>query len=333
MRFFAGFVSGIVILALLWLLAIYGQIGNPTATSRWVYDAYMKKEAILKKTSGRRLLIVAGSNALFGIDSKILKRKYGRDCVNLGVNAGLLLPYILYRARRELARGDIVLLPLEYSMYVYDGEPNEQIIGFTYAFDPAFFSELGWRERIEMLWKTPLSRVLEGYLQTGRKAIDYGLYGAHHIDDNGDQKANSLKDIGKEERAALAAIKPERYGREYHKDAISWRYLEAFEKWARRNGICTIYTPPVFMDNPLYHNDAVERAFYENLPQEARKHGLRFVGNPYEFMYPKEWFFNTDYHLNAEARKRHTARLVKLLGDDLERYCPAPIRVHGGERE
>jgi hypothetical protein len=50
-------------------------------------------------------------------------------------------------------------------------------------------------------------------------------------------------------------------------------------------------------------------------------------------MYPKEWFFNTDYHLNAEARRRHTARLVKLLGDDLERYCPAPIRMHGGERE
>ena len=167
---------------------------------------------------------------------------------------------------------------------------------------------------------------MEGYLQTGRKAIDYGLYGAHHIDDNGDQKANSLKDIGKEERAALAAIKPERYGREYHKDAISWRYLEAFEKWARRNGICTIYTPPVFMDNPLYHNDAVERAFYENLPQEARKHGLRFVGNPYEFMYPKEWFFNTDYHLNAEARRKHTARLVKLLGDDLQRYCSENCR-------
>jgi len=321
MQFFRGLIVGFSLISIVWIALILGQVGNPTITSRWVYDAYQKKESLIRENNRSKIIIVAGSNAMFGIDSKMLEKRYGKDVVNFGVNAGLFLPYILYRAKKVLKRGDIAILPLEYSMYVYDGEPNEQMIGYTYSFDPSFFWSLSLKEKFLLIWKTPLKRVIEGYMKTGTKPINYGLYGAHRLDNNGDEINSSISDMTKAERDAIANIKPTLYAKESKgKSIVSWRYLKRFDRWAKDNGICTIYTPPVFMNQKIYHSDKDEINFYKSLPKIAKANGLNFIGNPYDFMYPKSWFFNTDYHLNAEARERHTKKLIELLGD-LNKRC------------
>ncbi len=308
-------------MSLLWVMLILGQIKNPTITSRWVYDVYTKKSKLLSDINGSRLVIVAGSNALFGIDSKKLEKRYHIPTINFGVNAGLFLPLVLYEAKKVLRRGDIVLLPLEYSMYLYDGEPNEQMIGYTYSFEPSFFWTLSLKEQFEMIWKTPFSRVLEGYMKTGTKPITKGLYGAHHIDAHGDQTHSLKRYMGGFEKDIIKHIKPTLYGKDEPKKALAWKYLKEFDKWAKTHGICTIYTPPVFMDQKIYHTDKKEINFYKTLPKRAKEIGLKFIGNPYDFMYPRDMFFNTDYHLNAEARQIHTDRLLKLLGSDIHKLC------------
>ena len=322
MRFIIGFFAALFLVSSIWVLLIFMQLNRPVLSSQWVYDAYKKKEELLANAKSPRLVIVAGSNALFGIDSSVLEKKYNMDVVNMGVNAGLLLPYILYRAQKELKIGDIVLLPLEYPMYNYDGEPNEQMISFLYSFDPDFFWFLTLKERFLVLWKTPFSRIVEGFLKTGGKPIDYGLYGAHRINNNGDQTGTEKSKIGPAEKSALDALKPNRYGYDYKKNPLAWYYLENFNSWAKKHNICLIFIPSVLMDDPFYHNDKLEREFYDSLPKNARSHGLNYIGKPFDFMYPKSWFFNTDYHLNSEARERHTHKLIELLGDNLLNLCP-----------
>ena len=321
MEYFKGLLIGFVAMSILWVVLILGQINNPVATSRWVYDAYTKKSKLLADINGSRLVIVAGSNALFGIDSKLLEKKYKIPTINFGVNAGLFLPYILYKAKSVLRSGDIVLLPLEYSMYLYNGEPNEQMIGYTYSFDPDFFWSLSLKEQFNMIWKTSFSRVLEGYIKTGTKPISEGLYGAHHIDNHGDQTHSSKKYMGGFEKDIIKNIKPTLYGKDEPKRALAWKYLKEFNNWAKSHNICTIYIPPVFMDQRVYHTDKKEIAFYKTLPKRAKEIGLNFIGNPYDFMYKRDMFFNTDYHLNAEAREVHTQNLIELLGDDIKKYC------------
>ena len=321
MQYFKGLIIGFVSISILWIILILGEIGNPTITSRWVYDAYSKKSRLLSEKNGSRIVIVAGSNALFGINSKMIEQKYKIDTINFGVNAGLFLPYILYEAKKVLHRGDIVILPLEYSMYLYDGKPNEQMIGYTYAFDPKFFWSLTLKEQFQMIWKSPFSRILEGYMKRGTKPITKGLYGAHHIDNHGDQTHSSKKFMGGFERDIIKNIKPTLYGKIEPKNDLAWEYLQKFNNWAKSNGICTIYIPPVFMDQKIYHTDKQEIDFYQNLPKKAKAHGLNFIGNPYDFMYKRDMFFNTDYHLNSEARDIHTKRLIEFLGDNIKKYC------------
>ena len=321
MRFLIGVVTGLCITTAVWLMAIYLQVGNPVLSSRWVFDVYTKKEKLATKARQPRMLIVAGSNALFGIDSSMLEKRYRMDVVNMGVNAGLLLPYVLYEAMKILHPGDVVLLPLEYPMFTYDGRPNEQMISYLYAFDPNFFWFLTWKERILVLWDTPLTRIFEGYIKTGTNPITNGIYGAHRIDANGDQTGTSASAMTDADKKAVASYGPHDYGKNFSKDVLAWEYLEAFVTWAKERDICLIFIPSVLMDFPYYHSNPRERYFYTHLPDEARKHGLCYLGRPFDFFYPRTYFFNTDYHLTAEARELNTRKIISLLGNDPRDRC------------
>jgi hypothetical protein len=41
-------------------------------------------------------------------------------------------------------------------------------------------------------------------------------------------------------------------------------------------------------------------------------------------MYPAEWFFNTDYHLQDWARREHTQRIVDISGLSPASLCHWP---------
>lgn len=312
--FYKGLVAALVIMSLGWGLLIYGQLGKPVLSSRWVYDAYRKKVAIASRTRSPRILLIGGSNLLFGVDSGRISRELGLPVVNMGVNAGLQLPYILYEAKKVLRPGDIALLSLEYpEMYTYDGVPNQQIISYLYAFDPGFWKALTWKERFLFVWDTPLSRLIEGYLETGDKPVRSGLYGAHHIDIHGDQTHTTLADLTPAIRQERDSTPPKKITeKDLNDHNLAWNYLEEFHRWASHKGIDVYLIPSILMDDPGYHRGAALK-FFQTLPLRARSHGLRFIGNPLDFLYPRNMFFNTNYHLNAPARKIHTQRIIDLL--------------------
>jgi len=179
MQYIYGLFSAFITMMLAWGSLIYFQLDRPTLMSQWVYDAYEKKIAIAEQINEPKIVIVAGSTALFGIDSAMLEEHFHMPVVNLGVNAGILLPLTLHAAKTVLKGGDIALLPLEYPMYLYNGTPNVQVIDYIYARSPEFFWHLTLSEQLSILWETTVNRLNEGYLARGGVPIAYGLYGAH----------------------------------------------------------------------------------------------------------------------------------------------------------
>jgi len=151
-------------------------------TSQWIYDVYKKKESIAKGIKSRKILIVAGSNALFDIDSQMLSKYFKLPVINYGVNAGIELPLILYLAKRVINKSDVVLLPLEYPIYSYNGKAGFQMIDYLLAREPSFFWELTLEEQFYILWHISLKRVLDGYFYKGDKSTLSGVYGVHNID-------------------------------------------------------------------------------------------------------------------------------------------------------
>lgn len=306
-----------------YLAAFRHQIGVPTPGSRWVAEAYAIKAARLASTSGPRIVIVAGSGALFGLDSHALEAAWGRPVVNYAVNAGLTLPYILHTARESLSPGDIALLPLEYSLYQDDGLPNGQIIDLAVGRDRRYWLGLTWTEKIRFAAHMSLERLAIGWHKHPDQAVGAGTYGAHHIDTYGDQTHTDETERGPQEMAgyALARHKVWNYGQRDESDTAAWTQLRDFARWAKARQVCILAIPPAIMAQPAYQTNGVEHAFYASLPERVRASGLAFLGDPVAFMYPAGFFFDTEYHLTHSGRTQHTRNVITLLGSSPEQHC------------
>lgn len=323
MQFWLALLAGLALAAVAWLGFIYGQLGNPTPS--WVHHAYLLKQRAAEAIQQPKIVIVSGSNALFGINSTLLSQAYQRPVVNQGVNAAMLLPYILYRSQQVLKSGDIALLPLEYPLYLYNGETNTQLIDQILARDPGFFWQLGWRERFRIVWETPWERVWQGYHPSDAQPPVTGLYGNHNVNPlTGDQLNNDkVLLVGQELREweTHRDMEPHRYGKDDKPGNLAWQYLRNYIVWAKQQGVCLIFIPSAFHERAFYHQDPQEQAFYAGLPDKVRALGGQYVGSPFAYMYGLDDLFNTEYHLTNEGRQRHTAKLIHDLGPSLAGYC------------
>ena len=321
MHFFKGFAYGTIFLLLAWLLLIYASSTRPTASSQWIADAYAHKTEIAQKIQGQKIVIVAGSASLFGIDSKAFETTFNHPTVNFGVNAGLLLPYVLLKSKSVLKKGDIVIMPLEYHFYTYDGTPNVQMIDQIFSRDPHFFWELSFFEQLKMLWYISPKRIKEGFQAKGTPKTMMGPYGYAHLDSHGDQTHTSEQEALQwaYDWDSLKKELPRTYAKESH-HTKGWEWLTSYIAWAKQEGITLIITPPTMMFDPYYRNDPKEKAFYEGLKAKVEALGVPFVGDPYAYMYKRPLYFNTDYHLTDIGRTQWTQALIQ----DLKTHLKAP---------
>lgn len=313
-RYIAGILGGFLSFTLLWLFFIALQLNNPTITTRWVYDVYTKKRQIAQSLpASPRIVLIGGSSVLFGFDAKMLEDYFHIPAINYGVNAGLLLPITLFMAKEVLRPGDIAVMSLEYPMFTYSGRLNEQAIGFILSRRPDFFYCLTVKEQLFLLTHTTLRTVLEGFAYTDRGQQISGVYGAHNIDDHGNQI-----NTGKTYRTPALFSDVQNsdvryYGKEFKNNTLGLKYIRDFVSWAKNNNIHTVFTPVPFLKKTEYFDDPVESYFYKNLPDILRSNDINYIGNPYDFMFEEDDFFNSDYHLTAESRLIATKKLIHLL--------------------
>ncbi len=319
-HFALGGMAAAAALCALWLAAVASLEGRAHAGNQWIEQVQTRKRAIAQQLDGPRALVVSGSSALFGVDSKMLEQALGRPVANLATNAGLLAPYLIDEARRALRPGDWVIVPLEYPLFHDEGEVNEAFIHY-YASHPLPAAQLGWWRWLKTMWLLPLQRIVEGHRGLPDGFVVRGTYGAHNLDDHGDQ-ANSTR--ARRTPAMLAELKAKpakTYGQQAWRGNASWTRWRRFAQDVRALGGCAVFVPPALLRREAYRSDAVEQRYYSLLPQEARAHGLVYVGAPFDFMYEEDQFFDTIYHLTSEARPGYTRQLIQALAQVSWRDC------------
>lgn len=320
-KFWSGVLLSSLTLSVVWIVGVRQQLGVPTPSSRWVFDAYQHKIAAADKVLTPRVLIVAGSNAMFGIDSRQIEAYWQRPVINLAVNAGLGLPYILDISKRVARPGDVILMPMEYALYLDDGAPNAQIIDFVIGRDLSYWRQLSLMQRLYFAASMAPERWVQGLRHPFDNAVTSGTYGAHHLDLRGDQTHSSATDRTPADEAAVHTTKAWNYGAKAEKEKGGWHLLSQYAKWAQENKVCVIAVPTVLQYHEKYDTDPQDVMFYSSVVSRVGAAGIPYVGSPRNFMYPDAWFFDTDHHLQDWARTRHTAKLIALLSQDPLSYC------------
>lgn len=310
-HFVLSLLAGLFGCVLIWGALIAGQLGQPPAATAWVEQAYAHKLARADAIDAPRLLIVAGSGALFGLDSKRLEQALGRPTINLGVNAGIQSLFIAAYARQAIRPGDWVLLPLEYPLYHDQQRLNYATLDYWLRHPGARSLGLTVWQGLQLYWQASIARLLRGYWPAPAES-NLGLYGPHNLNERGDQRGSEAARQEVWMREAVERSPAERYSEAASPRQASWARWRALAQHVEHQGGCAVFIPPALLEREQYL-EGREQDYYQSLPEQARQAGLRYVGEPASFFYPLEDFFDTNYHLNAEARARHTERVIALV--------------------
>jgi hypothetical protein len=289
-----------------------------SAEVAWVDALYSRKEVIAsRKAAGdhARLVIIGGSGALFGVDGELIEKKLGWPTINFASHGGLGTEYLLDRPKRILRRGDVALLCMEYGLWPQPGGAINQVAWpYFITYDKSYFRQLGPKQSLRALYSVPLGEYWDsfhGWLTWARdrehQLKDIATYYTANMSLNGDIRA--FWPAKHAFTATSGYIYPSRqFG--------SSTYLIEFSHWAREHGVRVLWTWANVMRPETPRGLAMDQPPPESI-QFLQSLGFEIIGTPAEASYPRECYFDTEYHTQPYCRRVRTEHLIRLLRPSL----------------
>lgn len=266
--------------------------------------SFLDKTRRLEQTPSPRILLVGGSSTSFGVNSAALERVTGRPVVNLGLNAGLGLRFMLAQASAAVGPGDLVVVIPEYSLFVRGELVDARTMMLLLRIAPHSARFLP-PAKVPQLLDEGLSTVTQR-LRTMWSVLrgTYSLdpkYRRQAFDERGDVTAH-------------LALHSRRGGDQHVSVPMTaeaepaCRHLEAFGRHASVRGARVVIVPP-----PIPGDDyaAQEQQVIDLWGYVGRQSGIEVagVGNKYG----RGHFLDTSYHLTKAGRRAYSRNLIRLL--------------------
>lgn len=271
--------------------------------ARWVSDGLALKQRIAARATRPQIIVLAGSNALYGFSAERLEARLGVPATNAAMHAGLGLDYILAYGKRLARPGDLVVLPLEYELYGKAlRDPAERLQALLH--DRAYYDALGLGDQLALLggltaneWRG-LVRASVRADPRNPKDLQASTLNAH-----GDETNNAA--------SAPVAPSPTRAHLEVTRAAVA--AIRAFALALRASGA------EVVLAYPNLHVEAfrpgVSDDFLAEMHEAARAAGVKLIGSASAAAFPTAHHYNTRYHQTAEGQAASTDRLIRELRD------------------
>ena len=130
---------------------------------------YSTKKNLLVSLPSPKIIIVGGSNVAFGIDSEHLKAGTGYQTVNMGLQAGLGLHFMMEDVLPHLRKGDVVIISPEYEQFgnIYEGGVQNALL---YATDPTSVLSMSSVDQIATLIAQTFT-IIQVEIKEGRRTL------------------------------------------------------------------------------------------------------------------------------------------------------------------
>ena len=291
---------GMVVLSyagLLWICHVpYRQDGYLAAN--------LDKMRLLKATPSPKLVFIGGSNLAFGLDSAEIKKAFAVPVVNMGLQGGLGLKYLLDQATPYLKWGDIVVVVPEY----------EQFVGTTFWGQSVLIDVVDLANDWSPLEDMPVLTLARYLLDRNATIFHYPWpqvpipkdgtrfrYARWGFNLDGDETSH-LSFPSRKHIDSSALISDD-----INHAAIS--YLHDFIAMNATKGITTLVACPCLMRSCYLRNATIINAIAGAIDKKSMHARL----TPEYFIFNDDLFFDTVYHLNKKGREQNTEKMIRYI--------------------
>jgi len=335
-KFLISVVLFLVALFTLYLSIFYYQLGMPIRTEWWVKNCYQYKDYHADEIQGKKVIVLSGSNALFGINGEVLQKALGYPVANLAGHVYLDIDFLYFKLKEHMREGDIVIMPLEFEHYPRTKELSNWFTKNMMAWGSAYLSQLTLPELIHFIVNTDPGFVL-------RTATQKLIYGGKNTKLMSQKRVVSqVKRIVKADKVGWRGYLPaslDKYGSfevdrpvEYYKNkeyipqgmSVSSHFVETYRKIAayvkKMHGKLFLTYPNMMRNSRFDLRKSEIRQRVSHLVQTLQKKGIKIVCNPALFQMERPFYFNNPYHPNKYGALIYSQN----LGMCLRRYLEDP---------
>jgi hypothetical protein len=298
------FITQIVLWSIPFLTIIVIGVFLPT-TPKATFQLFMasqEKDSLLTYTESPRIILIGGSNLSFGINSQLLKDELAMNPVNMGLNAGISLKYMMDSSLPEIQRGDIVVLVPEYHYYKSDiHEINRQMLYVTFDTN---------REQLRYLntWQFfNLLPFLPKYALTKYNPMQYlGDFSPHSV--YGSESYNQFGDaIGHWGKESVSFSPLSKLEGEVQPGMM--KEIRGFaEQVNDKDGLFFISYPTI--DATSYN---IWMSYIHKIEKMILAYNLPVLGTPRDYLLNDSLFYDSAYHLTKDGADIRTKLLIKDL--------------------
>lgn len=330
--------SGLLILFFSYTGLFYYQLAAPVKAEWWVPNVIAYKEHLARNLQGNRIILIGGSNVLFGINGQILEKKTNRKVVNLGTHASLDLDYFYYQIKEHVREGDLVVMPLEFPYYNRNNYSDWFLNNMMAWGKHDYLDQLPVYDLAKFLITVPPKRIMEGFIlkfKTGKTnqknenqiiSLDYIKKELHQIWQNNETGWHGYSHRSLNQFAEFSVAEPfdktlmkknlEYLGKDVEVNENFIRVFKKINNLILEKKGKLILTWPVTIRNKSFDLSKMDSKLkVKRLIRKLEENNIKIECNPADFNISSQYFFNTRSHLNIYGAMIRTINLGDCLID------------------
>lgn len=315
-KFVKTFAAMLAVFAIPFVMVIAAVFALPAVYDDTFVGELSEKYDRLCGIEDKKIVIVGGSSAAFGLDSRMIEDELGYKAVNFGLYADLGTKLMMDLSRASVNEGDIFILAPEMSaqtLSLYFGSETalEAMDGrfsmLTHVDNDNYGSLVG------AAWKVSSSKL--NYLISGERPANQGAYKKENFNEYGDnvfdRPYNELTGYGNPIKLDFSADFGDDNLTEYEEFL---EYVNDYIAFIRSRGGEVYFSFPPMNERAVFEGSTEEsiRSFYKNLCLSL---DCKVISNVFDYIMDDGYFFDSEFHLNNSGV---TVRTVKLI-DDIKR--------------
>tara|TARA_R110002167_G_scaffold206691_14_gene410787 strand:- start:7662 stop:9287 length:1626 start_codon:yes stop_codon:yes gene_type:complete len=296
-------------MGLLLLITYSALYLNPDYKKEYV-AGIIPKITKLKQVKVKKIVIIGGSNASFGIDTDLMERELGLPVINLALHGGLPIKYIVEQAKEYMNEGDILIFSKEYEglkdrhWNVMNGIELSKVATYDWSQARILFSD-----------RTLFETTISGIFGTIKRYIErYPVEGRKNITSVYDSRAFEKDNLLGEYISGEYGLKVEEHPLGMlNSDSKILSGLKEYKLFFEKKGVQFYITPPVVIKG--YFKEENVLPFWYSFSENT---GIPLLNMDKKYTYDKRYFFNSHYHTNQSGRKLRTESLISdIIGAGL----------------